>query len=120
MMAVFNRLKQKTVPIAELQKNKPNAESLRDRLRTKVTLRRPELRHRPNPSAMFQANLMKERKKDQIRASGKIPGTIMTKSAANKNGNSGNSKQPTLSARDRLKSVLSRPKKVRIKRDKNY
>merc|ERR550532_3979884 len=62
---------------------------------------------------MFQANLMKERKKDQIRASGKIPGSIMTGSSspamASKNGNGVNGERPQLSAMDRLKSVLSRP-----------
>ena len=117
-MAVFSRLKQnqqKTIiPFDELKKNKPDTASLRDRLRQKVTLRRPETRNRPNPSAMFQANLAKERKKDQIRASGKIPGSVMSTAGANNNRNNGNSNKPMMSARDRLKSVLSRPKQVRM------
>lgn len=116
MMAVFNRLKQNTMPISELQKNNQmtNTESLRDRLRTKVTLRRPDQRRRPfDPNARFQANLKAEQKKDHIRASGKIPSTVLTKSS-NKNGAGGNSKRPTMNARDRLKSVLSRPKPVRM------
>ena len=116
MMAVFNRLKQKTMPIAELQKNKQmqNTASLRDQLRTKVVMRKPDVRRRQNPMAKFQANLKAEQKKDQIRASGKIPSTVLSKSG-NKNSASSSSKRPTLSARDRLKSVLSRPKQVRMK-----
>ena len=65
---------------------------------------------------------MKERKKDQIRASGKIPGSIMTGSSspamASKNANGGNGERPQLSARDRLKSVLSRPQQVSTMRGK--
>ena len=122
MMAVFSRLKQnqqKTIiPFDELKKNKPDTASLRDRLRQKVTLRRPETRNRPNPSAMFQANLAKERKKDQIRASGKIPGSVMSTAGANNNRNNGNSNKPMMSARDRLKSVLSRPQQVSTMRGK--
>ena len=131
MMAVFQRLKQQNVPkiltIKELQENNgaqqanSGESSLRQQLRTKINLRRPAANPRPNPSAMFQANLMKERKKDQIRASGKIPGSFMTGSQsspemASKNANSnGNSKRPQLSARERLKSVLSRPQQVSVK-----
>ena len=128
MMAVFQRLQKQNVPkiltIQELQKNNgaqqanSGESSLRQQLRTKINLRRPAANPRPNPSAMFQANLMKERKKDQIRASGKIPGSIMTGSPspamAAKKGNSGNSQRPQLSARDRLKSVLSRPQQVSV------
>ena len=106
MMAVFNRLKQQTMPIDELQKNKQNTESLRDKLRTRVVLRKPDQRRKPfDPNARFQANLRTEQKKQQIRLSGKIPGVL---NASVKNGGSGNAKRKT-NARDRLKSVLTRP-----------
>ena len=106
-MAVFNRLKQQTMPIDELQKNKQNTESLRDKLRTRVVLRKPDQRRRPfDPNARFQANLRTEQKKQQIRMSGKIPGVLH--SSAKNDGGGANAKRKT-NARDRLKSVLTRP-----------